>query len=1183
MSCVVKYKEITMRTLFTDGWKFAKLPVKNPEFKEGEKPVILDPCDFYLQQPAQFNDVRIPHDWLISQAKNLYENSVGFYRKSFKLSVAPGKKYFLRFEAVYMNSAVYVNGKLACIWKYGYSTFEFNITPFVLNGENKVEVIAVYQCPNTRWYSGAGIFRDVYLIETESARIASDGVYFVAKKEHAVDLPTGDWNISVQTEIAGDYAECTVKNTLSSLNGRKLSLCNEKHDTLETKTLTPPMGVTFDPDAKIAIDIMTAKAKNPKQWNVEEPNVYILKTELVKNGKVIDVLEQQVGFKTVQFDCNKGCFINGKHVKLHGVCDHHDFGALGAAFDLVALKRQFTRLREMGVNSIRTSHNPPAPAFMDLADRMGFLIDDECFDMWEKPKTTYDYGNYFIEWHERDASSWVRRDRNHACLLMWSIGNEIYDTHSGNGYAITHDLKEIVRRFDPEKNGLVTIGSNYMEWDGAQHCAEQIDLAGYNYGERLYKDHHSRHATWCIYGSETSSTVQSRGIYHFPLSNRLLTYQDNQCSCLGNCSTNWGAVNSAWTITQDRDAAYCAGQYIWTGWDYIGEPTPYFTKNSFFGQIDTAGFRKDTFYVYKAGWVDYKKDPFVHLLPYWDFNEGQRIDVRIYSNAPSVELFVDGVSQGKKDNDVLHGLELANTWTLAYKKGTLSAVAYDEKGKPIAYDEQKSFGDSEHINLEVEKESAEGLYFINITTSDKDGTPVANARSRMFISVDGDAFLAGADNGDSTDYEEYQSANGKSIDRRLFSNGLMVMVRATNEKGSFTVTVAGEGMKRKVLVFKNGKLDKKSVEKEYEVVAQTCALITKHEVPVRKVELVCTEDRNLTAERRSVKVKAVVYPETATDKTLSWQPMMLEGVKSDCAVVSVTKTDDGEEALVTAASDGSFRLTCTAANGHEFPEVISELEFNVSGVGKATRNPYELIEACKCSSSFAPVKLSFQGGVFTEETRSWFSFDKVDFGTEGSDRIILPIFSFDNEVTVEVWEGNPDNGGKQLMVCPYKAISSYNHYQSNTFTLPRRLFGVHEITILFNNRMSLQGIQFEKTPKAFAQLNALDCNSVVGDAFVKAEDAITGIGNNVVLEFDNMDFGDTAAKQITICGNSHVDNTIHVKFNGDGGSVNRIVEFAKNSGYEEKTIPLDGMKGKQTVSFVFLPGSNFDFKWFKFE
>ncbi|MFA6936848.1 MAG: DUF4982 domain-containing protein [Treponema sp.] len=1171
-----------MRQLFNNGWQFAKQSIENPKFKDGEKPIILDPNSFYEKQPSDFKAVAIPHDWMISNAKDLYENSVGFYKKNFSLQNISGKKYALRFEAVYMNSAVYVNKKLAGVWKYGYTTFEFDITDFLKEDENEVEVVAVYQCPNSRWYSGAGIYRDVYLVTTEDARVANDGIYFTAQKQSEVSLPTGVWNIKIETEVQGKFEGCTVKHSIVSKNGKSLKLENESHSELETKTLAPAMGVSFNADDKIILETTEASVKNPEQWDFENPAVYILKTELCKNGKVIDTVEQHVGFKTVHFDCDKGCFLNGKYVKLHGACEHHDLGSLGSAFNKTALRRQFLKLKEMGINSIRTSHNPPAPEFMDLADEMGILIDDECFDMWEKPKTTYDYGNYFIEWHERDASSWVRRDRNHPCLLMWSIGNEIYDTHQGNGYAITHDLKSIVRRYDANKNGLVTIGSNYMEWEGAQHCAEQIDLAGYNYGERLYNDHHSKHATWCIYGSETSSTVQSRGIYHFPLSNRLLTYQDQQCSCLGNCSTNWGAVNSAWTITQDRDAKFCAGQYIWTGWDYIGEPTPYFSKNSFFGQIDTAGFEKDTFYEYVAGWVDYKKSPCVHILPYWDFNKGQTIDVRIYSNCPSVELFVNGISKGKKENDVVHGADLAASWQVPYEEGSITAVAYDENGKIVSCDEQKSFGDSEHIVLEVEECSADGMYFIDISTTDKNNVPVANARSRMFINVEGEATLAGVDNGDSTDYEEYQSDDGKNHNRRLFSNKLLAIVKASDKTSSFSVTVSSAEMKSSTLVFKDGKLEKTHC-KESDAVVE----VSKKEIPVRKIELSCTEEMNLSPDNKTVKVTAKIFPVNATERKLVWTPMMLEGVKSDCAEIKITTTEEGEVAEVTGVSDGSFRLTCTASNDKDYPEVISELEFNVSGVGKASKNPYEIVQACKCSSSSANVKLSFEGGTFVEQQNQWYCFDKVDFGNEGGDTITLPLFFFNEEVPLEVWQGVPDTAeGRLLLKATYKSPSWYNHYQSNTFVLSHRLFGVQTISIrIALERVSLQGFVFDKTAKSFAKLNALDSNSIIGDAFTRSEEenAVTGIGNNVVLEYDNMDFGEKAASKITICGFSHVDNTIHVKFNGKDGSENRIVEFAKNNGYEEKTISLEGVKGSQTVSFVFLPGSNFDFKWFKFE
>jgi beta-galactosidase len=303
----------------------------------------------------------------------------------------------------------------------------------------------------------------------------------------------------------------------------------------------------------------------------------------------------------------------------------------------------------MGVNSIRTSHNPPPTAWMDLCDEMGLLVDDEAFDMWEQKKTTFDYGNYFKEWCERDVASWVRKDRNHPCLIMWSLGNEIYDTHMATGLGITKRLREFVLKHDPNRNALITIGSNYMMTDEAQECAKNIDTVGYNYLERLYKEHHETYPDWKIYGSETASTIQSRGIYHFPNSLVLVTFSDGQCSCLGNCCTSWGAKNTETVISNDRDCPFSQGQYIWTGWDYIGEPTPYHTKSSFFGQIDTAGFPKDTYYLYKAEWASKNAAPFVHLLPYWDWNEGQLIDIKAYTNMDSVELFFNDVSKGMQD------------------------------------------------------------------------------------------------------------------------------------------------------------------------------------------------------------------------------------------------------------------------------------------------------------------------------------------------------------------------------------------------------------------------------------------------------------------------------------------------------------------------------------------------------
>ena len=1169
-----------MRELFNDGWSFAKMPVENIVVKEGEPPVLFTPDEFWGKEPADFTPVQIPHDWLIYDTKNLYEDSVGFYRKTFSLASVSERHFYLNFGAVYMNWAVWVNGKKACEWKYGYTTVEFEITPFVHEGENEVELIAVYQSPNTRWYSGAGIFRDVNLVTTGKTRIVNDGIYFAARPEVDGDF-NGKWVVLIQIEVSGDFAESEVRHKILSPSGDPVLFVDSKQTSQISKTLAPAMGTCFSPDQMILLDSFSALVDKPILWDDENPAVYMLRTEVLVDGKVVDVAERQVGFKDVKFDSDKGMFVNGRHVKLNGVCEHHDLGLLGSAFDIVALERQFVKLKEMGVNAIRTSHNPQDTEFLNLADRMGFYIDSEFFDMWEKPKTTYDYGNYFAEWHERDAAAQLRRDRNHPSLIMWSIGNEIYDTHSGNGLRITRDLKSICRRYDPEKNAAVTIGSNYMEWDGAQNCAEETDVVGYNYLERLYEGHHKNHPAWCIYGSETSSTVQSRGIYHFPLSNRLLTCVDNQCSTLGNCSTNWGAKNSSVVVTNDRDAPYSSGQFIWTGWDYIGEPTPYQTKNSFFGQIDTAGFEKDTFYVYKSAW-NKKSSPFVHILPYWDFNVGQLIDVRVHSNVENVELFLNGTSLGRKKIDLENGLEIGATWEkIPYAPGEILALGYDSDGKEIARDEQKSFGDSKSLCMSVEPVSKNGLYFIDISSVDKNGFPVANSRSRVEISLTGDAVLLGADNGDSTDYEQYRSVDGKTISRKLFGNRLLAMVRAKNDGCDFTVTAASFGLNCAALVFKNGKVDEKASKESSGMELE----VENHEVPVRKIELTCGEGGSLDAVRRSVRVSAKILPENASDREILWQPMMLEGVRSDCADLKIEKTASGEIAEVTGVSDGSFRLTCTAANRSPYREIISELEFSVSGIGRATRSPYTLIEACKCSSSSKPVMLSFKGGAFTQKERSWFSFDKLDFGSDGADTFSVPIFSFDNALDFELWDGNPDDGkGVKLMDCHYEAPSIYNTYQARTYTLLRRLFGVHELSLVFTTGLSVQGIVFEKSPKAYAKLMAADCASVVGDSFTRSGDSIDGIGNNVVLEFDAMDFGDKAPSKITVCGFSHVDNTIHVKFLGENGNdVNRILEYPKGAGCEERTFQIEGVCGKCRVAFVFLPGSKFDFKWFRFE
>ena len=480
---------------------------------------------------------------------------------------------------------------------------------------------------------------------------------------------------------------------------------------------------------------------------------------------------------------------------------------------------------------------------MELSDELGMLIVSEAFDMWERKKTTYDYARFFPQWASHDVASWVRRDRNHPSLIMWSIGNEIYDTHADErGQVITRELMEMVLEHDFLGNAAITIGSNYMPWENARKCADIVKLAGYNYAEKYYDKHHLEHPDWIIYGSETSSTVQSRGIYHFPLSQSVLSDDDEQCSSLGNSSTSWGAKSTEKCIIDDRNASYSPGQFIWSGFDYIGEPTPYHTKNSYFGQLDTAGFKKDSFYIYQAEWTSYVDAPMVHIFPYWDFSDGQLIDVRVCSNAPFIELFFNNISQGKFHIDHENGDQLLGEWQLSYKEGTLRAVAYDENGFILAEDVKSSFKDAKTLVLTPDKYtiSADGkeLVFVEISAIDKDGIPVENANNRVTISINGPGCLIGLDNGDSTDYDQY-----KGTDRRMFSGKLLAVIAATFEEGDIIIKAESESLKTAVLTLKATAAN---------IVPGTGAPINcpiskpQKEIPIRTAKILCPSGNNLS-------------------------------------------------------------------------------------------------------------------------------------------------------------------------------------------------------------------------------------------------------------------------------------------------------------------------------------------------
>ena len=1135
-----------MREKFNDHWFF---------HKEG--------LDSINQLPWEIKDwqrIDIPHDWMIYQVKDLYENSIGYYKKIFDFHPSANRQVLLRFDGVYMDTTIYLNGKVIYEWKYGYSTFEVDLTEHIKEGKNELYVRCVYRNPNSRWYSGAGIYRNVWLIDRHVTHFASDGIYI---STHQMEEA---WQVTIDSEIEGmkEGQKAEVRHTLKDFDGNEVaSVVSECLSQAQTATHTQLMNVYM-----------------PKIWNIGQGNLYQMTSELIIEGKVIDEIEQNIGFKTMALDPNEGFFLNGRHLVIKGVCQHHDLGALGAAVNKEALKRQFETLQEMGVNAIRTAHNMPDPLVMELADEMGLLIYSESFDMWEDSKTDYDYGLYFKECWERDIKSWVKRDRNHVSLMLWGIGNEIFDTRFEKGEGIAKKLCEAVRKWDPRKNGFTAIGSNFIDFEEAQRCSEHVDAAGYNYKENLYDLHHEKYPHWCIFGSETASTVQSRGIYHFPLSNRLLTYEDGQCSSLGNCSTNWGAKDTDEVIVNHRERAFCFGQFIWTGWDYIGEPTPYFSKNSFFGQIDTAGFKKDTFYNYQAEWTDYKISPMIHLLPYWDFNEGQLIDICVASNAPMVELFIDGVSLGKQEIDHAHGKKLRATWQLPYRKGTLKAVAYDEVGKVIAMEEKTSFTDPVKIALKPNKTqllaNGEDLIFVEITTVDEKGIEVANGRSRIEVSVTGAGRLVGLDNGDSTDYDEY-----KGTSRKLFSGKLLAIIAAKTESGEIQMKCTSIGLQAAELSFQAVACP---AEKGISAWTENELSPENEEVPVRKIELSCSGARSLNPEHTEVTVEAHLYPENTTYQDIEFKALTLEGIESN----SVKCVQEGKTVKLVAKGDGAFRLCAIAKNGSSLAEVMSELEFEVTGMGKACLDPYGFVSGCQFTKTNHPNKLSFQGGVFvdTDDTAE-VTFEEVDFGEFGSDEITLPIFTFLDEVPIEIWQGVPNEGGTCLLKAMYRAKSWYNHYQPNTYVLPNRLKGLQTLTIVIQSgqRISLQGFSFKKLDKAFSTLFAVDNTRITGDSFKIEEEAITQIGNNVTLEYHHMDFGEKGLKGITLCGRSHIPvNTIHIYFVDDKEhTITQSIDIPYSEDYQEWHFELEQVKGNQKVNFIFLPGSKFDFKYFKFE
>lgn len=1024
-----------MKTLFNDNWTF----VKNMSHMPVATEVTGQPVD-------------IPHDWQIYDANKLYEDGIGHYIKTFEHSKMPGMSHvFLQFDGVYMDSTVYLNDEKVFEWKYGYSSFSFEISDYLVEGENRLQLICRAIHPNSRWYSGAGIYRNVWMIQKPDAYIALNGIYISTQKENDGFRVYTDVDVCLpESEKSCDnyYVKCEISD------GEKVTAACEAKVAAQNG------------DFKASLEIV---ADDVRCWDIDDPYMYKMMVSLYKNDVPADREEEAFGFRTIEFKPESGFHLNGRKLKLKGACMHHDLGALGAAFNMDAVKRQITILKEMGVNAIRTAHNMPAPEFIEAACDMGILIMCEAFDAWECSKTEYDYARFFKEWHAKDIESMVKRDRNAPCIIMWSIGNEIYDTHKDeNGLRIAKDLLKHVRKYDYRHNAGVTICSNYMPWENAKKCADVVKLAGYNYAEGYYKEHHEEHPDWVIFGSETASIVQSRGIYHFPAECSILDDDDLQCSSLGNSTTSWGAKSISSVLTAERDAPFSAGTFIWSGFDYIGEPTPYHTKNSYFGQVDTAGFKKDSFYLYQSGWRDYRSFPMVHLLPYWDFNEGQIIDVFAYSNAPCVELFLNDVSLGKKEIDHAKGTELYAGWKVPYKSGVIEARAYDESGKVIATDIKRTPGDAQKIIMTADRDHIYGngrdLVFVEIEAFDSENEPVANANNRIFVDVSGPGRLVGLDNGNSTDYESYK---GKT--KRLFSGKLLAIVAAEKNAGDIHITASSKGLAGAELTIKSLSWEKdltgvSALERNSEIydIKDENRL---HEIPVRKIELKAPYNK-LDEKHKKVTVTAGLYPENTTYRAdeLVWRVTTSSGV--DTNIAKISPMGDGTlEAFIEAVGDGCFRVRCECFNGSKAAQVISELEFSIEGMGTVLRSAYEFTSSSLFSKSSNNFTNGNERGIASPiDEDSFVYYDNIDFGNYGSRIIKIPFFELDSRpFEFKIWKGVPyTDKAEVIALAVYDKPSIWNTYQEETFVLDKELRGVCGVGFSFSRKAHFKGFVFEK-------------------------------------------------------------------------------------------------------------------------
>ena len=724
---------------------------------------------------------------------------VGWYRTTFDvLTLTNDKEVFVQFDGAMSNPEVYVNGQKAGEWHNGYNTFFLNITPYVKAKNNTLAVRLNNLTQMSRWYPGAGLYRNVHIITKNKTHIPIWGIQITTP-----EVTNNFAKVVVNTEfVAAKKEAIAAETTIFNQRGEKVAHSSNQATAYTTDKIT----------TELYID-------KPLLWDIGKPNLYKAVTKLYENGQLKDEVSTTFGVRTIELKPNDGLYLNGRKIKIQGVCIHHDLGALGAAVNESAIRRQIRTMQDMGANAIRTSHNMPAPEYVRAADELGMLLAVESFDEWAIAKVENGYHLYFKEWAEKDLTNLVKHYRNNPSVLMWFIGNEVEEQSAESGSQVAYYLQSIVQKLDPTRP--VSNGMDRPQDILRNNMAATMQLAGFNYRPFKYREAYKKLPQRLFLGSETASTVSSRGVYKFPVVRKSMAkYADMQSSSYDVEHCGWSNLPEDDWIHQE-DLPYMIGEFIWTGFDYLGEPTPYYVEwpshSSYFGAVDLAGLPKDRFYLYRSHWN--KEAETLHILPHWNWEgrEGETTPIFVYTNYPSAEVFINGKSQGKRYKDLSikleeeekdgnpEDLERQKRYRLMwmdtkYEAGVVKVVAYDDYGKAVAEKEIRTAGKPYALRLTTHKETAfspngKDLAYITVEAVDKDGNLCPNVNDLVTFSVKGVGSYRAAANGDPTCTDVFHLPK-----MHLFNGKLVVIVQSGEEKGKTTLKAQSKRLKGEITI-----------------------------------------------------------------------------------------------------------------------------------------------------------------------------------------------------------------------------------------------------------------------------------------------------------------------------------------------------------------------------------------------